>query len=169
MTGRGRPRRVVYRVIGKENEQELCKFTSLSEDGRTKQQVKERYLQILFDAGREVRSADKSAVVRRGMSAERVKEVLDQRGKLTLGELVRCKVMYFTDVAVIGSKAFVNEFFDEHKEHFGANHKDGARCSHEAEDGLHSLRDLKRQGCDNNSLDHFIEESMPQINLATLA
>jgi putative transposase len=84
-------------------------------------------------------------VVRRGVSAERVREVLEKKGKLTLAELVRCKVRYFSDGGAIGSKEFVNELFEGQRELFGAKRKSGARRMGVAEGDLHSLRDLKRR------------------------
>jgi len=41
--------------------------------------------------------------------------------------MLRCRVRYFTDGAVIGSKAFVNEVFTSARERFSGKRKDGAR------------------------------------------
>jgi putative transposase len=41
--------------------------------------------------------------------------------------MLRCRVRYFTDGAVIGSRAFVNEAFASARERFGPRRKDGAR------------------------------------------
>jgi hypothetical protein len=41
--------------------------------------------------------------------------------------MLRCRVRYFTDGAVIGSKEFVNEAFANARERFTAKRKDGAR------------------------------------------
>jgi hypothetical protein len=38
-----------------------------------------------------------------------------------------CRLRYFTDGAVIGSKAFVNEAFTSARERFGTKRKDGAK------------------------------------------
>jgi hypothetical protein len=46
---------------------------------------------------------------------------------LKLAAMLRCRVRYFTDGAVIGSKAFVNEAFAAARERFTARRKDGAR------------------------------------------
>jgi putative transposase len=86
-------------------------------------------------------------VLRRGVSPERVREVLEKRGKLTLAELVRCKVRYFSDGAVIGTKEFVEEVFEGHRGQMGAKRKSGARRIGVAEGDLHSLRDLKKDFC----------------------
>ena len=66
---------------------------------------------------------------------------------LKLAAMLRCRVRYFTDGAVIGSKAFVNEAFAAARERFGANRKDGARRMKGSGGGangvLWSMRDLR--------------------------
>jgi REP element-mobilizing transposase RayT len=47
--------------------------------------------------------------------------------ELGLATMLRCKIRYFSDGAVIGSKAFVNEAFTASRERFSAKRKDGAR------------------------------------------
>jgi REP element-mobilizing transposase RayT len=67
---------------------------------------------------------------------------------LDLAAMLRHRLRYFTDGAVIGSKAFVNEAFANARERFGPNRKDGARKlkgnGKPASGTLWSLRDLKR-------------------------
>jgi putative transposase len=46
---------------------------------------------------------------------------------LKLAAMLRCRVRYFTDGAVIGSRAFVNEAFAAARERFTEKRKDGAR------------------------------------------
>jgi putative transposase len=46
---------------------------------------------------------------------------------LGMAAMLRCRVRYFTDGAVIGSKTFVNETFIGARERFTAKRKDGAR------------------------------------------
>jgi len=46
---------------------------------------------------------------------------------LKVAAMLRCRVRYFTDGAVIGSKAFVNEAFAAARERFTERRKDGAR------------------------------------------
>ena len=51
-----------------------------------------------------------------------------QRGQQPgIGRMLRCRVRYFTDGAVIGSREFVDEVFNSAKERFGPKRKDGAR------------------------------------------
>jgi len=67
--------------------------------------------------------------------------------ELGMAAMLRCRVRYFTDGAVIGSKAFVNETFAGARGRFPAARKDGARRmrgSGKAAAGvLWSLRDLR--------------------------
>jgi hypothetical protein len=62
--------------------------------------------------------------------------------------MLRCRIRYFTDGAVIGSKAFVNEAFAKSRERFGPKRKDGARrmrgSGAAAAGTLWSLRDLRK-------------------------
>ena len=66
---------------------------------------------------------------------------------LEIAAMLRCRVRYFTDGAVIGSKAFVNEAFVAARERFTEKRKDGARRmkgSGKAAAGvLWSVRDLR--------------------------
>lgn len=61
------------------------------------------------------------------MSPERVRQVLEVGGELTREELLRCRVRYFSDGMVLGSKAFVEEVFQMHRERFGPRCQTGAR------------------------------------------
>ena len=66
---------------------------------------------------------------------------------LGMAAMLRCRVRYFTDGAVIGSKEFVNEAFASARERFGAKRKDGARAMRGSGSGakglLWSVRDLR--------------------------
>jgi REP element-mobilizing transposase RayT len=66
---------------------------------------------------------------------------------LGMAKMLRCRIRYFTDGAVIGSKEFVNEAFSNARERFGPKRKDGARKlkGRGAAAGgiLWSLRDLR--------------------------
>ncbi len=66
---------------------------------------------------------------------------------LGLAKMLHCRVRYFTDGAVIGSKEFVNEAFASARERFGPKRKDGARVMKGSGSGakgvLWSLRDLR--------------------------
>ena len=89
-------------------------------------------------------------VVRRQMNAAEALETDDNRTPLPdlkLAAMLRCRVRYFTDGAVIGSKAFVNEAFAAARERFTERRKDGARRMKGIGKGaagvLWSVRDLR--------------------------
>lgn len=62
--------------------------------------------------------------------------------------MLHCRIRYFTDGAVIGSKEFVNEAFARARSRFGPKRKDGARKlkgdAMPANHFLWSLRDLRK-------------------------
>jgi REP element-mobilizing transposase RayT len=67
--------------------------------------------------------------------------------ELRKAEMLRYRIRYFTDGAIIGSKAFVNEAFAKARERFSEKRIDGARKmrgkASGAGDELWSVRDLK--------------------------
>lgn len=68
--------------------------------------------------------------------------------ELSMARLLRCRVRYFSDGAVIGTREFVNSVFEKTRYRFGKNRKDGARKlrgnASTAADVLWSLRDLQK-------------------------
>jgi len=91
-------------------------------------------------------------VVRKGMGKAVVEAELAEleRGKnLAMAKMLRCRVRYFTDGAVIGSRAFVDEVFEKCRDRFGPTRKDGARklrgSGAAAAGRLWSMRDLHKQ------------------------
>jgi hypothetical protein len=80
--------------------------------------------------------------------AQREKERLEKKvEEIPFGRMLRCRVRYFTDGAVIGSRAFVNEAFANARERFSKGRKDGARAMRgvagAAKGVLWSVRDLR--------------------------
>ncbi|MCB1129853.1 MAG: hypothetical protein KDN05_01915 [Verrucomicrobiae bacterium] len=81
------------------------------------------------------------------MSAAEAERERERDGELSTGRMLRCRVRYFTDGAVIGSRSFVNEAFANARERFGGRRKDGARRLRggpAAAGVLWSLRDLRK-------------------------
>jgi REP element-mobilizing transposase RayT len=66
---------------------------------------------------------------------------------LGIAKMLRCRIRYFTDGAVIGSKEFVNDAFASARDRFGPKRKDGARTmkgsGRDAKGFLWSVRDLR--------------------------
>ena len=90
---------------------------------------------------------------RRSQTAATMMEALEAEDNgtvlpdLKLAAMLRCRVRYFTDGAVIGIKTFVNETFAAARDRFTERRKDGARRmkgSGKAAAGvLWSVRDLR--------------------------
>jgi hypothetical protein len=62
--------------------------------------------------------------------------------------MLRWKIRYFTDGAVVGSREFVDGFFEAARDRFGARRKSGARRMRGKAGGaagaLWSVRDLRK-------------------------
>ena len=90
-------------------------------------------------------------VCKKGRKKEDVEAELEQLERsrdVALAQMLRCRVRYFSDGAVIGSRAFVDGVFRACRERFGRNRKDGARklcgSATAAAGALWSARDLKK-------------------------
>jgi hypothetical protein len=122
----------------------LCKAIGKPVDGWQRAGAAEAYRCILFDEGREVKDAQNETVVERGVSGESARVVLAERGKLSPAELVRLRVRYFSDGAILGSKAFVEGIFEAQREQFSPKRKRGARRIRESAEPFYALRTLRR-------------------------
>ncbi len=60
---------------------------------------------------------DRAALLRR----------LEAEGRLPMPEYLQCRVRYFSEGGVLGSRAFVEEIFRRHRDRFGSRRKTGAR------------------------------------------
>ena len=69
---------------------------------------------------------------------------MPKRGELSLGQVLRLRVRHMSDRVVLGTKAFVNEVFTQHREKFGKKRKNGAQPIRAlAAFGLTALRNLR--------------------------
>ena len=64
---------------------------------------------------------------RGGIDAERVKVVLANGGQLSMREALNCRVRYFSDGMILGSRVFVDETFHRYRSNFGVKRQTGAR------------------------------------------
>lgn len=99
---------------------------SLEQSGSWRQKA-DRYRTLLYMAGEQQGSSRDGAATKRGFNREKVKEVLQEGGTLTLQELLHCRVRYFTDGMVLGSRAYVQEVFLRHRCHFSDKRKTAPR------------------------------------------
>ncbi len=73
-------------------------------------------------------------------------EVMNSGGRVGREEALRCRVRYFTDGAVLGSKAFVQGYFEARRSEFGVRRRDGPRRMRGSDWGeLACIRDLRRE------------------------
>jgi hypothetical protein len=99
---------------------------------------------VTDSVGRDGKSA--TTILRKGVSAGEADARKAEAGEIPFGKMLRCRVRYFTDGVVIGSRAFVDEAFSTARDRFGPRRKDGARKLKGAAAGvLWSLRDLKKE------------------------
>jgi len=72
------------------------------------------------------------------LDPDEIRRELKREGALTLGQVLRLRVRYFTDGVVLGSQNYVNGVFAEYRDRFGPRRKSGARRLR----GLDALSDL---------------------------
>jgi putative transposase len=102
----------------------------------------ERYRVIVFGKG----YAREAAKLHRGIDIEKTREILNTGGSVSQSEALRCRVRYFSDGAVLGSKEFVQGYFESHRDRFGVKRKDGPRQMKGSDWGeLSCIRDLRRE------------------------
>jgi len=115
----------------------------------------EWYRMMLFADGEEVFSSRpeigvKKILVRKGFKRQDVEEVLAKGGKLSFGEALRCKVRYFSDGMVFGSRSFVDQVFSGSRGYFSEKRTTGARPLRgvgwtSGRNRLYSMRELKKE------------------------
>lgn len=102
----------------------------------------------LYDQG-EVREAGDSGEAgagwgKGGFTQAEVEAELENGGKIRLHRIIRLRVRYFSDGAVLGSAGFIESVFVRHRALFGEKRKTGARQMKGAEwEDLRVLRDLR--------------------------
>jgi REP element-mobilizing transposase RayT len=79
------------------------------------------------DERREALGPDGKAV-RGCLSMDEVAAVLRSKGRLPASEYLKCRVRYFTDGAVLGTKDFVESMFCSFRHRFGPRRSSGARA-----------------------------------------
>jgi len=77
---------------------------------RSWREVSREYRKLLFQTGT---SASKASAT---IDLELAQEVVQQQGEIPLPELLRCRIRYFTDGGILGSRAFVQDQFHRFKQ-----------------------------------------------------
>jgi len=103
-----------------------------------------QYRMLLFGRGDERGCGKNGRPIRRGFNRDVITAVLAAEGKLSLVDALHCRVRYFVDGAVLGSRQFVNGIFKAERHRFGATRTSGARpIRHVADCDLTTMRDLR--------------------------
>lgn len=100
---------------------------------------------LLYGRGEERGAGEDGRALRKGFTREESRAVVEAGGRLPAEAYVRCRVRYFTDGEVVGSRGYVNGVFETERGRYGARRKTGARlmAGLSREEKLYSLRDLK--------------------------
>ena len=109
--------------------------------------VLELYRMRIYNDGHEQNESlnEDGKPVRGALAHEEVLNVLAAKGTLPMRDYVRCKVRYFCDGAVLGTREYVDGIFESYRSRFGGKRKDGARKIRGLQgDGLFALRNLQR-------------------------
>ena len=85
------------------------------------------YRRLLYMTGEQRGVSKAGTPLKPGFRAEAVETVVEAGGSLSMSELLRCRVRYFTDGTVLGSKVFVEDVFQRHRQRFSPKRKTGAR------------------------------------------
>jgi putative transposase len=128
----------------------ICRVLEMSLDSWEKE-CGEAYRRLLLRDGMEGPERDDAAEALggkkkdrgRGFDRKKALKELQEGRKLSRGELVRCRVRYFSEGMVLGSRSFVEEVFQAKREWFGLKRKTGARGLPVEDEELFSIRDLK--------------------------
>ena len=107
--------------------------------------VMAEYRLQLFGRGESRGLSEDGKPMRLGVSQKRIEQVLEKKGRLEKWEAVRCRVRYFSDGMILGSREFVERFFKNNRWRFGPNRQSGARPMRHADFGeLFTMRDLQK-------------------------
>ncbi len=111
------------------------------------QEVLNLYRSLLFVAGEEEGlDVETRRAMRRGFSREQIDATLRAGGRLTWGQMLRCRVRYFSDGVALGTREFVDQIFQTARHRFSIERTTGARPLRRLEaSGLRTLRDLRVQ------------------------
>ena len=109
--------------------------------------VAREYRVLLFGRGERIpggETADGRRVkARAGFSREQIEAEIKKGGTVPMWKVLLRRLRYFTDGAVLGSKAFVDSFFERERSRFGPKRTSGARKLRGGALGsVTSLRDL---------------------------
>ena len=112
-------------------------------DGRADwRDIGPRYRKVLFGIG-------EASTAKLGISPGEVAKVWEAGGRMSLAQLLRCRIRYFTDGLAIGSESFIEHVFRAVPAAFSETRRSGARRMRGGEWGeLRSARALRVRAID---------------------
>lgn len=104
----------------------------------------ENHRTLFYGRGEERGVGKDGRALKKGFTREQARKVVARGGRLPATAYLRCRVRYFSDGAVIGSRKFVNEVFTSAQNRFGTSRKTGARLMGglAKDEKLYSMRQL---------------------------
>ena len=123
----------------------LTVIAQLHEASTDWRMVRRRYTRTLLGHGLERGMDEAGKALKKGFTREEVQRRWDNDEPLRKRELMRCRVRYFSDGVVLGSKQFVDDFFEDHRNRFSKKRKTGSRAMAGGDwQGLCTVRDNKK-------------------------
>ena len=96
--------------------------------GRPQEVLAAYRLALFHTGGADVETVGEDGRLLQGkLRRQAVLRVLARKGRLPLGEYVRCRVRYFCDGVVLGQREFVERLFERYRGWFGPKRRSGAR------------------------------------------
>ncbi|MFM1941600.1 MAG: hypothetical protein RI897_582 [Verrucomicrobiota bacterium] len=100
-----------------------------------------QYRLLLFNRG----SEDHNSKCKGNLKRQDVLQVIQNKGQVSISDILKCRVRHFIDGVAIGSREFVEDLFHYNRDLFGPNRRSGARRLRAIKDtSLFTLRDLKK-------------------------
>ena len=101
------------------------------------------YRQFLYVSGEARGLKPDGKPMKPGFQPEKVQEVLEAGGELSVPQVLRCRVRYFTDGVVLGTQGYVDEVFRRFRLRFSEKRQTGARPMKGGFPGLFTARRLR--------------------------
>jgi len=102
------------------------------------------YRKLLYVSGQAQGITSEGNPAKPGFSKAEVDRVLETGGQLSVQQALNCRVRYFSDGLILGSRTYVDDVFHRYRDRFGMKRKTGARRIKEiAGDDIFTARRLQ--------------------------
>ena len=103
-----------------------------------------QYRRLLYCCGQAKGITPEGTPVTTGFSQAEVDRVLNADGRLSVQQALQCRVRYFSDGLILGSRSYVDDAFCRYRDRFGVKRRSGARPMREVAWGdLYTARRLQ--------------------------